>query len=76
MILTLHLALILISFNFLCNTLFYWLKNWRDFVSPAKNQYALENVAEYSSAIEYSAETNHGTCKVLLHNIYVFDIIK
>jgi hypothetical protein len=34
------------------------------------------NVAEYLSAIEYSAETNHGTCKILLHNIYVFDIIK
>jgi hypothetical protein len=33
-------------------------------------------VAEYSSAIEYSAEINHGVCKVLLHNIYVFDIIK
>jgi hypothetical protein len=24
------------SFNFLCNTLFYWLKNWGDFVSPEK----------------------------------------
>jgi hypothetical protein len=34
------------------------------------------NVAQYPSAIEYSAETNHKTCKVLLHNIYVFDIIK
>jgi hypothetical protein len=59
-----------ISFNFLRNTLFYWLKIWGDFVSPEKN------VAVYSSAIEYSAETTHGTCKVLLNNIYIFDIIK
>jgi hypothetical protein len=29
-----------------------------------------------NTQIEYSAETNHGTCKVLLHNIYVFDMIK
>ena len=67
------------SFNFLCNTLFYWLKNWGDFVSPEKSRsvtYRCSNVAEYSSAIEDSAETNHGTCKILLHNIYVFDIIK
>jgi hypothetical protein len=50
--------------------LFYWLKNWGDLVSPEKN------VTEYSNAIEYSAETNHGTYKVLLHNIYIFDMIK
>jgi hypothetical protein len=25
------------SFNFLCNTHFYWLKIWVDFVSPEKN---------------------------------------
>jgi hypothetical protein len=34
------------------------------------------NVTEYSSAIEYSAETKHRTYKILLHNIYVFDIIR
>jgi hypothetical protein len=24
------------SFNFLCNTLFYWFKYWGDFASPEK----------------------------------------
>jgi hypothetical protein len=68
----------ILSFNFLCNTLFYWLKNWGDFVSPEKIDLwrICSNVAEHSSAIGYSAETNHGTCKVLLDNIYVFDVIK
>jgi hypothetical protein len=31
-----HINETIISFNFLCNTLFYWLKNWGDFVSPEK----------------------------------------
>jgi hypothetical protein len=64
-----------LSFNFLSNTLFYWLKNWDDFVSPKKNlsvTYICSNVTEYSSAIKYSAKTSHGTYKVLLHNIHVF----
>jgi hypothetical protein len=64
---------------FLCNTLFYWLKNWGDFVSPEKNgsvTYMLKCCWILKCHRIYSAETNHGTCKVLLHNIYVFDIIK
>ena len=28
------------SFNFQCNTLFYWLTNWGDFVSPLKKNVA------------------------------------
>jgi hypothetical protein len=39
-----------ISFNFLCNTLFYWLKNWDDFVSPEKNL-----------SVTYNAQTSQNT---------------
>jgi hypothetical protein len=49
--------------NFLCNTLFYWLKNWDDFVAPEKICLwrICSNVTENSSAIEYSAEINSET---------------
>ena len=36
------------SFNFPCNTLFYWLKNLGDFVSARNNQ-APQNIAQKKS---------------------------
>jgi hypothetical protein len=40
------------SFNFPCNKLFYWLKNWMDFcIHRSVTQYS--NVAKYSKITEY-----------------------
>jgi hypothetical protein len=45
-----HIQVIRKSFNFLRNSLFYWLQNWDDFVSPEKK-----------SICEVYAQTSHNT---------------